>query len=141
MKRHWAVDGQVADENYQDLIFTNPAIETFLNGHERFIVVASKGMGKTLLMRLKRDRIQAENRSILMIPQDSPSDYVNLTGSYEKGIRASMGKESFWEDLWKLAIQTSILLHFPHRLTARTRETWCNASLHASSCLAISRNL
>ena len=117
MKAQWAVDGQFVHDNYQDLIFKNAAIEKFLNDHGQFIIVASKGMGKTLLMRLKRDRIQAENPSILLIPQDSPSDYVNLTGTYEKGILAAMGKEKYWEDLWKLAIQTSILLNFPHRLS------------------------
>jgi hypothetical protein len=117
MKAHWSVDGQFADADYRDFVFTNPAIEKFLEGHGQFIVVASKGMGKTLLMRLKRDRIQAANPSILVIPQDSPSDYVNLAGTYEKGILASMTKQTFWEDMWKLAIQASILLNFPHNLT------------------------
>ena len=115
MKSNWAVDGQFADENYQDLIFTNSAIEKFLSSHAQFIVVASKGMGKTLLMRLKRDRVQAERPGIVVIPQDSPSDYVNLTGTYEKGILSLMATQSFWEDVWKVAIHTSILLNFPHK--------------------------
>jgi hypothetical protein len=117
MKSNWAVDGQFADENYQDLIFINSPIEKFLSSHTQFIVVASKGMGKTLLMRLKRDKVQAERPGIVVIPHDSPSDYVNLTGTYEKGILSLMGTQSFWEDVWKVAIQTSILLNFPHKMT------------------------
>ena len=115
--RSWTVDGQFADDSYKDLIFANVAIERFLSGHDQFIVVATKGMGKTLLMRLKRDRIHAENPSIILIPHDSPSDYVNLGGSYEKGILLSMEDQRFWEDLWKLAIEISLLLNFPHGIT------------------------
>jgi hypothetical protein len=117
--RSWSTEGEFADDNYTDLIFTNPAIESFLSGNSQFIIVASKGMGKTLLMRLKRDRVHATNPSIILIPQHGQqSDFVLLTGSYEQGILNLMGTAEFWEHIWTISIQVSVLLNFPHKLTA-----------------------
>ena len=114
----WFTDGEFADDNYQDLIFKNRLIENFLSGNHQFIIVASKGMGKTLLMRLKRDRVHATNPSIVLIPQHGQqSDYVELSGSYERGILDLMGTYAFWESIWTIAIEISILLNFPHKLT------------------------
>jgi hypothetical protein len=121
--KSWSTEGEFAAD-YRELIFSNPAIEDFLNGHNKFILVASKGMGKTLLMRLKRDRVHAGNPSIIMIPQhDQQSDYVTLPGTYEQGILELMATSEFWEYIWTLSIQISVLLHFPHSLNDEQKAT------------------
>jgi TIR domain len=121
ISRAWATEGQFADDQYEELVFVNSAIETFLNTHEQFLVVASKGMGKTLLMRLKKQRVQADP-SIVVIPQNAPVDNINLGRTYPRGILGLMEKQGFWEDMWKLAIQASILLNFPHRITEEQKK-------------------
>jgi TIR domain len=121
--KSWSTEGEFAAD-YRELIFTNPAIEDFLNGQSKFILVASKGMGKTLLMRLKRDRVHNGNPSIIMIPQhDQQADYVTLPGSYEQGILELMATSEFWEYIWTLSIQISALLHFPHSLSDEQKAT------------------
>lgn len=76
----WFTDAQLAGEAYKEIAFRNRRIDHFLDTHDRFLIVASKGMGKTLLLRLKRDRVYRENKSFILIPKDSQSDYVDLGG-------------------------------------------------------------
>ena len=115
--KEWNTDAQFATELDRKFISTNPKIETYLNGYTKFILVASKGMGKTLLMRLRRELIERNDPSILLIPQNETSDYVSLPASPDKNLFKSFHDASFWEDLWKLSVSISALLNFPHNLS------------------------
>ena len=115
--REWNTDAQFATELNRKFISTTPEIETYLNSYTKFILVASKGMGKTLLMRIKREIIKREEPGILLIPQNETSDYVTLPASPEKHLFKSFHDASFWEDIWKLSISISALLNFPHNLS------------------------
>ncbi|HLH89991.1 MAG TPA: toll/interleukin-1 receptor domain-containing protein [Xanthobacteraceae bacterium] len=121
---HWITDAQFAkDIDEEGLLVSNQRIKRFLAGHsyDQFIIVASKGMGKTLLLRHKRKLIEKENKSILLIPRDATSDYVSLPATLPQELLALMDEDLFWEDLWKLAIAISALLNFPHRITPQER--------------------
>lgn len=123
----WSTDGEFVDKDYTDLVFTNPAIENFLSSNSQFIIVGAQGMGKTLLMRVKRDRIHATNPGLIMIPQQRQlADYVFLGGSYDRGIVNLMATAKFWEHLWIISIQISVLLNFPHKLTTDKSAALCN---------------
>ena len=81
---HWNTDAEFIHELNLDVIFTNPKIDSFLTSNNQFIIVASKGMGKTLLMRHKRQILQRQGAGITLIPHDAMSDYVSLKGIYRK---------------------------------------------------------
>lgn len=115
--RSWNTDAQFATEIDRDYVFVNKRINLFLSDYDQFLLVASKGMGKTLLMRHRRNLIEEGEPSIVLIPQNDTSDYVTLPASPQKALIAGLRDERFWEDLWKLAISISALLHFPHRIT------------------------
>ena len=116
---NWNTDAQFVHEISEDSLFKNPRIDGFLKkeSYAKFILVASKGMGKTLLIRHKRKSIEEGNRSIFIIPRNETADYVNLPASIGKEFLSAMSEQIFWEDIWKLSISISALLSFPHNIS------------------------
>ena len=112
----WNKDAQFATSINRKYIFASEKINKFIDSYEKFIVVASKGMGKTLLLRYKKQQVESEKSNIVTIPVNKTADYVELPVSPSKDLIASLHNFIFWEDLWKLSIAISILLNFPHRL-------------------------
>lgn len=117
VKASWNTDAQFINDLDPKLIWTNGAINSFLKGNERFLIVASKGMGKTLLMRYKRQLIEDARDGSITIPRNKMSDYVALGGILPKDLIASMRDVKFWQDMWEIAITISVLLNFPHGIT------------------------
>jgi hypothetical protein len=63
--RAWTVDAddiRVADDFDEALLHRTPEIDSFLapNGDDKFIVIGTKGFGKTLLLKAKRIPYQRE---------------------------------------------------------------------------------
>lgn len=115
----WNTDAQFAAVIDERFLGTNSQIDSFLNSgtNGKFLVIASKGMGKTLLLRHKRKQIEENHRDYFLIPRNGTADYVKLPASPTKGLLVQMEEHSFWQDLWTLSIATSALLNFPHKLT------------------------
>ena len=112
---NWQLDAQLLDDLDERYIFKNARINTFLKkgDYSKFILVASKGMGKTLLLRNKRNEIENSKKGILLIPKNETADYVNLPASIGREFYSAMSDKNFWVDIWKLSISISVLLNFP----------------------------
>ena len=66
--RPWTVDAddiRVADDFDETLLYRTPEIDAFLapDRDDKFIVIGTKGFGKTLLLKAKRILYQREGRS------------------------------------------------------------------------------
>ena len=111
----WNTDAQFAEAIDNNYLYKNTKISEFLSpkSYDQFIVVASKGMGKTLLLRHKRKIIENEKKGFILIPKNRTADYVILPSSPSKDLLSSFHDELFWEDLWKISISISALLNFP----------------------------
>lgn len=110
----WDLDAQFVTELNEKYLFKNAKVSTYLRkgSYTKFILVASKGMGKTLLLKYKRDQIERSEKSILLIPKNAVADYVNLPASPSNEFRKLMSERVFWVDIWKLSIAISCLLNF-----------------------------
>src|ERR1041385_5681803 len=82
----WKTDAEFITELDPEFLWTNPRIDSFLAANDRFIIVASKGMGKTLLMRHKRHLIENSHQGVMVMPQGQMADYVNLAGVLPKNL-------------------------------------------------------
>jgi hypothetical protein len=84
----WNTDAQLADSVDERFLATNPQIDQFLNEgvHGKFLLVAAKGMGKTLLLRHKRKQIEQSHKDYFIIPRNITADYVNPPRSPSKGM-------------------------------------------------------
>jgi hypothetical protein len=72
----WNIDAQFAKSIDSGSLFENGKIAEFLgtSSYNQFIIVASKGMGKTLLLRHKRKLIEDEKSGFVLIPKNEMAD-------------------------------------------------------------------
>jgi len=124
----WNTDAQLADSIDERFLATNPQIDNFLSDgvHGKFLLVAAKGMGKTLLLRHKRKQIEQTRKDYFLVPRNATADYVNLPASPSKGLIKLMQAKQFWEDIWTISIAISVLLNFPHELSEAERDSALN---------------
>lgn len=105
----WPSDGHEHHEISRDSIYENKKIRAFLEGNTITLLVASKGMGKTLLMRVKKKLAVDSREGITIIPStDTEFDEPKLHGTYPL---TGFSDILLWKDLWSLSIILSILTH------------------------------
>jgi hypothetical protein len=113
--RPWTIDAddiQIAEDFDASLMHKTVWIEDFLDASrdDKFIVVGTKGFGKTLLLKAKRIRYQESGR--LCIPQDTLLDKPigdkvfsrDLVNIYDSDIEP-------WNRIWLTSIACSVLKH------------------------------
>ncbi len=105
----WPTEGESYDTKTK--IYTNNAIDNFLDNQNKTILIAPKGMGKTLLLKKKRSRVDQTERGIHVIPADTELDYIRLPHTFSRDFSESLKDLVFWKIIWEIAIGTSILLN------------------------------
>ena len=113
--RGWNTDAQFAHDLSEQNIFLTHRMSRYLDSNDSSIIVAPKGMGKTLLLRYKRHLLSSDYKGQIIIPENSTADYVRLPYSLSKRIQFLLEDSSFWLALWELSIVLSVFLHYPHR--------------------------
>src|SRR5262245_8838155 len=109
--RAWTVDAddiQVADDLTTRELHQTPGIEAFLAPHrgDKFIVVATKGFGKTLLLKAKRVALQER---AVCLPQDSLLDKPVGDKIFSADMVALYGNVEPWSNVWLIAIAVATL--------------------------------
>jgi predicted ATP-binding protein involved in virulence len=74
----WPIEGASHDDVSREALYTNRYIESFLDGHNQTFLVASKGMGKTLLLRSKKKALEESREGYLIIPRNQEYDDPSL---------------------------------------------------------------
>lgn len=135
IKQHtdlWPSDGHDHHEITRDNIYENKKIRAFLDGNTIALLVASKGMGKTLLMRVKKKLVMDSREGITIVPStDSEFDEPKLHGTYSS---TGFSDILLWKDLWSLSIILSILTHVAVNFTNDDNVAFLSKKL-ASLCL------
>ena len=108
MKDIWPIEGSQHHNVSRDVIYSDARIARFLDSNHFTLVVASKGMGKTLLLRTKKKALEEDPSGILLIPRNAEYDEPKLRGTLAQG---RFGQTGLWEDIWAFAIVFSILTH------------------------------
>lgn len=111
MKRedHWPIDGHNHHVIARTTIYENNKIASFLDSNRINLVIASKGMGKTLLMRVKKKIVIGSDDDAMLIPKnDIEFDEPKLHGTFSRSGYTSL---QFWKDIWTVSIVLSILNH------------------------------
>jgi hypothetical protein len=108
MKDIWPIEGSQHHNVSRDVIYSDARIARFLDSNHFTLVVASKGMGKTLLLRTKKKALEEDPSGILLIPRNAEYDEAKLRGTLAQ---SRFGQTGLWEDIWAFAIIFSILTH------------------------------
>lgn len=112
-KQLWVTEGdEINFEKVEELIYRNTSVNDFLESDNKKFIIASKGVGKTLLLRLKRRNL--ENRygaSALFIPSNAPyldfaQEQLSMLGKNQMAILTDVQKAKIF---WQYALILSIL--------------------------------
>jgi uncharacterized membrane protein len=108
--RPWIIDADDIDPSgdFRDSIERTPGINDFLGrSSSRFIVTATKGYGKTLLLKAKRISIQDE---MVCVPANSLLDKpIGDTIFGRSMIEMLSGSTQHWRRIWRVAICCAVL--------------------------------
>jgi len=107
----WSIDAREAIKELSDIddtfIEETDDIEVFLNQHKYYFVVATKGVGKSLLLVLKRKKLKGTE---CIIPKDLLLDVPELAfDSLSHDVRSLMYKEESMQMLWMASIIVAII--------------------------------
>ena len=111
--RAWTVDAddiQIADDLDAALLHRTPWIESFLEQKrsDQFIVTATKGFGKTLLLKAKR--ISYGDGAAMCIPENGLLDKPIGDKVFNAGMIALYGESTDnWKRVWLIAIAVAVL--------------------------------
>ena len=114
--RAWTVDAddiRVAEDFDDALLHRTPEIDAFLNldRDDKFIVIGTKGFGKTLLLKAKRILYQREGRATCL-PVGNLLDKPIGDKIFSKEALAFLSVSALpWSKLWLTAIAVTILKH------------------------------
>lgn len=117
----WPTQGEAVDVKREN-VYLNVATEHFLAHDDVLCVVASKGMGKTVLLKFKKRRLEREREGDgrLIIPRNRDLDFVTIADGISaeligllEGASPIKGRRQ-WALLWEAAITLSILHHKLH---------------------------
>lgn len=111
--RPWTVDAddiRIAEDFDDGLLHLTPWIEGFLNaGDDRFVVVGTKGFGKTLLLKAKRIRLQRTD-GVLCIPENTLLDKPIGDKIFSKDQLALYAQSTeWWTKVWLISIAAAVL--------------------------------
>jgi hypothetical protein len=109
----WSVDADDMTDINDTLLYETPWIGNFLapDSTSRFLVVATKGFGKTLLLRTKRLRLEGARQGIHLLPENSLTDKAfGLANVFSKQDVKRVGEDPlFWTTAWLMAITMAVL--------------------------------
>jgi hypothetical protein len=114
--RAWTVDAddiRVAEDLDEGLLHRTPEIDNFLSldRDDKFIVIGTKGFGKTLLLKAKRILYQRKTRAVCL-PTSNLLDKPIGDKIFGKDALAFFAESSLpWSKLWLTAIAAATLKH------------------------------
>src|ERR671919_286199 len=114
--RAWTVDAddiRVVEDFDETLLHRTPEIDNFLSldRDDKFIVIGTKGFGKTLLLKAKRILYQRKTRAVCL-PTSNLLDKPIGDKIFGKDALAFFAESSLpWSKLWLTAIATATLKH------------------------------
>lgn len=135
MSIKWETDAEKIDVRLlEDILFRNNLVDEFIDCDNKYFIVASKGIGKTLLLNYKRYKLEnwyssdsEKDKGIIFIPASKP--YLDHITNFGYLTSDQMNFLSKWENckiLWEFAIEMSALsYYYYHRkaeVTSRIKE-------------------
>lgn len=158
--RIWIVDSDDLGEPGEEVVVQTKAIQDFLRPEStaRFMLVATKGYGKTLLLRAKRAKLEqrGNTNSFHLLPESALTDRPpGKIKDFSKGEIERIEKDlMFWENTWSLAITVAMIKFAQSKSTEVTpldldrltsdglrdiylREDWRNITHHFNGVLAL----
>ena len=103
----WPTDGKEHSNVSLNHLYRNGVIDNFLSNENANILIATKGMGKTLLLRAKKKILEESHLGHLIIPRNEEFDEPDFHGSYSPN--KIINSIESWRSIWEISIILSVL--------------------------------
>jgi len=107
-RESWPVDGKDHSDVSEDGLYHNDRIANYLHNEQHTLIIAAKGMGKTLLLRAKKNVLEKEGEGHTIIPRDQEFDYPEIRWSLAP---EGLEKTELWKNAWIFSFIFSALSH------------------------------
>lgn len=107
-------DGIRWDGKQLKMIYTNQRINDYLNSNRKLGIAATKGQGKTFLIKVKRAKYQSLNgvedgTNIACFPKNDMVDTLDSSVEVNRSLNKVLSEYSTWVKLWKVSIAVTII--------------------------------
>ena len=134
-KINWETEGdQIRPEIAMELLYKNASIESFLGTVNKHFIVATKGLGKTVILKTKRFILEKNNQKTgkdnqhtqspsFFVPSDAPYlDALDRFGTLDISKINALSDYATAIKVWEFAIQLSAITVFNSRTKCRIAE-------------------
>ena len=109
MRPVWILDADGIDFHDSEVnnIYINNVVREFLKNEKKLGISAPRGLGKTFLLKAKRNLFQQKS-GVLCLPKNSMVDTVHIPRFYKSSLSFFENYDN-WKTLWRISISMSIL--------------------------------
>ncbi|MGD0295113.1 MAG: hypothetical protein ABSB30_14790 [Terracidiphilus sp.] len=130
----WETDADNIDpRDIDSILFRNNIVDEFIETGNKYFLVASKGVGKTLLLKYKRHQLETSNHpGRIFIPIDRP--YLDQVSRLESPTSQHVKYLRDWRnarDLWELSISLSCISHYYATIHSNPPSFWSEIERHS----------
>lgn len=116
-KMNWETDAEKIDVSFiSNILFKNNIVDKFIDSNNKYFIIATKGIGKTLLLNYKRYKLEMEeDKGIIFIPTSKP--YLDFVPDFGFLSKDHLNFLSDWKNckmLWELAIEISAFSYYSY---------------------------
>lgn len=115
MKSIWSKDADnivFKDIDIDKLIYKNTSVSEFLEYKNKLCVIATKGYGKTLLLKYKRHKLLNMKKGYNFIPVNNDIDTLSLSTNLTKGKYNLLESKENWKVIWKFTFMLSSIMNY-----------------------------
>lgn len=105
-RESWPIDGKDHHDVNENGLYHNAKIESFLRSEKHTLIISAKGLGRTLLLRAKKNILEKENNGCIIIPLNQEYDYPEIRWPLDPGGLADI---NLWEGVWFFSFVFSAL--------------------------------
>ncbi len=110
----WTIDAddiRVADDLDESLLYRTPEIDDFLSNErdDKFVVIGTKGLGKTLLLKAKRVLYQRNGRALCLPDGNLLDKPIGDKIFGQEALQLFAASPLWWSKVWLIAIAVALL--------------------------------
>jgi len=115
VKSIWSKDADnitFKDVDIDKLIFKNSSVSEFLDYKNKLCVIATKGYGKTLLLKYKRHTLLITKKGYNFIPVNNDIDTLSLSANLTQEKYNLLESKENWKVIWKFTFMLSAIMNY-----------------------------
>lgn len=115
IEKAWSIEAdtiRISDDWNNIPFYRNKLTDEFVNTEDKFFIIAAKGLGKTLLLKIKSHKYRKERKASVVYPRGELCEKIRKPGeeiSFSSADLVKFKSEKQWKSIWELCILITIM--------------------------------